>query len=109
MSSAREHVPSYRKMLVLTGVLVAAVLVVMIGGTAMTFVELGWLPSNPTPFTPPQWMGAWFEVYGYWETIGAQILAAVFVIGSYYAAERMKSRKPAAAKTTHAPAVARST
>ena len=33
----------YRKMLVLTGVLVGAVLVVMIGGTALTFSELGWI------------------------------------------------------------------
>ena len=32
-------------MLVLTGVLVGVVLVVMIGGTALSFVELGWLPA----------------------------------------------------------------
>jgi high-affinity iron transporter len=104
-----HHKLPYRKMLVLTGVLVAAVLVVMIGGTAMTFVDLGWLPRNPTPFTPPRWMGAWFEIYGYWETIGAQILAGAFVIGSYYAAERMKSRTPRAVKATQPPAVVRST
>src|SRR4051795_12830543 len=72
----------YRRMLVLTGILVGFVLVVMIGGTALTFMDLGWLPSHPTPFTVPEWMGSWFEVYSYWETIGVQVLAAVFVIGS---------------------------
>ena len=84
----------YRRMLVLTGVLVGVVLVVMIGGTALTFQDLGWLPSHATPFTVPGWMGAWFEMYSTWETLGAQVLAAVFVIGSYYAAEYLKVRRP---------------
>src|SRR6476660_8114261 len=39
-----HHRLPYRRMLVLTGVLVGAVLVVMIGGTALTFQDLGWLP-----------------------------------------------------------------
>jgi len=84
----------YKKMLVLTGVLVGMVLVVMTGGTALTFTELGWLPSHPTPFTVPGWMGSWFEIYSVWETIVAQFLAASFVIGSYYLAEYMKVKRP---------------
>lgn len=84
----------YKKMLVLTGILVGFVLVVMTGGTALTFTELGWLPSHPTPFTVPGWMGSWFEIYGIWETIGAQLLAGSFVIGSYYLAEHVKVRRP---------------
>ena len=47
----------YRRMLILTGVLVGIVLVVMIGGTALSFVELGWLPRHDTPFTVPEWLG----------------------------------------------------
>ena len=47
-----------------------------------------------TPFTVPGWMGAWFEMYSYWETLGAQALAALFVIGSYYLAEYVKVRRP---------------
>src|SRR4051795_6144066 len=86
----------YRKMLIATGVLVGAVLVVMIGGTALSFQDLGWLPEHPTPFTVPVWMGSWFEMYSTWETLGAQVLAAVFVIGSYYAAERMRVKAPIA-------------
>jgi high-affinity iron transporter len=84
----------YRRMLILTGVLVGIVLVVMIGGTALSFVELGWLPRHDTPFTVPEWMGAWFEVYSVWETLAAQFLAAAFVVGSYYAAEYVKVKRP---------------
>ncbi len=84
----------YRRMLIATGVLLGIVLMVMIGGTAMTFVDLGWLPRHPTPFTVPEWMGSWFEVYSYWETIGAQVLAAVLVLGSYGAANYVRSVRP---------------
>ena len=89
-----HHKLPYRRMLVLTGVLVGAVLVVMIGGTALTFQDLGWLPRHPTPFTIPGWMGSWFEMYSYWETLGAQLFAGVFVISSYYLAEYLKVRRP---------------
>lgn len=84
----------YRRMLVWTGVLVGAVLVVMIGGTALTFQELGWLPTHATPFTVPTWMGSWLEMYSTWETLGVQVLAGAFVIGSYYLAEYLKVTRP---------------
>lgn len=94
----------YKKMLVATGILLGMVLVVMIGGTALTFIDLGWLPGHATPFTVPAWMGAWFEVYSYWETLAAQLLAAAFVIGSYYAAEYVRVTRPR--KRGEQPAVA---
>ncbi len=105
----------YKKMLVLTGVMVAMVLVVMIGGTALSFADLGWIPKHPTPFSVPEWMGSWFEIYPYWETIGAQVLAAGLVVGSYYAAKHVKVRRPIArgekpaVRATAAPVVATST
>src|SRR3954469_23042812 len=86
----------YRKMLVLTGVLVGVVLMVMIGGTALSFQDLGWLPRHPTPFTVPGWMGSWFEMYSTWEPLAAQLLAAALVVGSYYLAEYVKVRRPRA-------------
>jgi high-affinity iron transporter len=89
-----HHKLPYRRMLVLTGVLVGAVLVVMIGGTALSFQDLGWLPRHPTPFAVPAWMGSWFEMYSYWETLAAQVLAGLFVVGSYYLAEYVKVRRP---------------
>ncbi|MFL5846336.1 MAG: FTR1 family protein [Solirubrobacteraceae bacterium] len=84
----------YRRMLVLTGVLVGFVLCVMIGGTALTFQELGWLPAHATPFTVPGWMGSWFEMYSTWETLGAQVLAGLFVVGSYHVARELKVKRP---------------
>lgn len=84
----------YKKLLITTAVLIAVVLVVMVGGTAATFVELGWLPDHPTSFEVPGWLGAWFEIYGNWTTIAAQVIAAVLVGGSYFLAEEMKNRGP---------------
>jgi high-affinity iron transporter len=80
-------------MLILTGAMVAVVLMVMIGGTALSFMDLGWIPSHPTPFAVPEWMGSWFEIYPYWETIGAQVLAGALVVGSYLMAEHVKVRR----------------
>jgi high-affinity iron transporter len=85
----------YKKMLVLTGCMLGLVLVVMIGGTAATFQDLGWLPSHPLPFAVPEWLGAWFEIYPTYETVGIQILAALFVVGSYVLAKHMLVRRPA--------------
>jgi high-affinity iron transporter len=85
----------YKRMLVLTGALLGVVLVVMIGGTAATFQDLGWLPQHPLPFAVPAWLGAWFEIYPTYETIGIQILAALLVVGSYLLAKHMLVRRPA--------------
>jgi high-affinity iron transporter len=92
-----HHKLPYKKMLVLTGVLLAVVLVVMTGGTALTFQDLGWLPSTPLPFEMPGWLGSWFEIYGTYETIACQLAAAILVVGSYVLAEHLKVRRPARA------------
>jgi high-affinity iron transporter len=84
----------YRRMLVVTGVMIGFVLVVMIGGTAATFQDLGWLPSHSLGVAIPDWAGRWFEVYPTVETIAAQVLAVVFVVGSYFLAEHLKVRRP---------------
>jgi high-affinity iron transporter len=89
-----HHKLPYKKMLVLTGVLVGVVLVVMIGGTALSFQDLGWLPRHATPFTLPEWMGSWFEMYSTWETLAVQCVAALFVIGSYWLAKELKVNRP---------------
>jgi high-affinity iron transporter len=89
-----HHKLPYKRMLVLTGVLLAVVLVVMTGGTALTFQDLGWLPSTPLPFEVPGWLGSWFEIYGTYETIAAQLVAAILVVGSYVLATQMKVKRP---------------
>src|SRR4051812_395828 len=90
-----HHKLPYRRMLVLTGVLIGVVLVVMTGGTALAFQDLGWIPHHDLPFSVPGWLGSWFEIYGTWETVGAQTIAAAFVIGSYFLAQHVKVTRPA--------------
>ena len=80
---------------VLTGALVGVVLVVMTGGTALTFQDLGWLPATPLPFAMPGWLGSWFEIYGTYEGIACQLAAVLLVVGSYVLAEHLKVRRPA--------------
>ena len=85
----------YRRMLVVTGVMLGLVLVVMVGGSARTMQDVGWLPTTPLGVGFPDWLARWFEVVPTWETLGAQALAALLVVGSYVAAEHVKVRRPA--------------
>src|SRR5438128_7419489 len=79
----------YRKMLITTGILLGVVLLVMVGEQAQEMQLAHWISTTPihwlVPFTP-RWMGMWFAVFPTYETIAAQLIAAVLVIGSYYAA-----------------------
>lgn len=86
----------YKKMLIATGVMIGFVLVVMIGGTARTFQDLGWLPTHSLGIGLPDWTARWFEVVPTVETIAVQVLAAVVVGGSYFLAEHLKVRRPKA-------------
>ena len=54
----------------------------------------GWVPITPIDITLPYWPGLWLGVYPTVETIGAQIAAAAFVIGSYFLAQEMKVKRP---------------
>jgi high-affinity iron transporter len=84
----------YKRMLIVTGVLIGFVLVVMVGQTARTMQGTGWLPITPIHIEPPYWLGLWFGVFPTWETIGAQSLAMGFVIGSYFLAQEVKVKRP---------------
>jgi high-affinity iron transporter len=84
----------HRKMLIATGVLMTWVLVILVGTTVQTFQVVGWMPVTPIEgLQLPYWTGAWLGVYPTWEGIAAQVAAAVFVIGSYVAAEQVRARK----------------
>jgi len=79
----------YRKMLITTGILLGVVLLVMVGEQAQEMQLAHWISTTPIdslkPYIPP-WMGLWFAVFPTVETLVAQAIAAVLVIGSYYAA-----------------------
>jgi high-affinity iron transporter len=79
----------YRRMLVLTGVMLGAVLLVMVGEQAQEMQLAHWLPTTAMPRLAaviPPWMGLWFSVFPTVETLVAQAVAGVLVVGSYFAA-----------------------
>jgi high-affinity iron transporter len=81
----------YRKMLVFTGGMLGAVLLVMVGEQAQEMQLAHWLPTTTIPFLAnhiPAWMGLWFSVFPTVETMAAQALAAVLVVGSYLVARK---------------------
>jgi high-affinity iron transporter len=84
----------YKKMLVVTGVLIGFVLVVMVGQTVRTMQGTGWVPITPVDIALPYWSGLWLGVFPTIETLGAQLAAAVFVIGSYLLAQELKVKRP---------------
>src|SRR4029453_3069165 len=84
----------YKKMLIVTGVFIGFVLVVMVGQTVRTMQGTGWVPITPIDISLPYWPGLCLGVFPTVETIGAQVAAAVFVIGSYYLAQEMKVKRP---------------
>ncbi len=54
----------YRKMLVVTGVLVVFVLFTFLGSTVRIFQTIGWLPVHPIPgLELPAWTGVWLGIY----------------------------------------------
>ena len=79
----------YRKMLITTGVLLGVVLLVMVGEQAQEMQLAHWIStteiSSLKKYMPP-WMGLWLAVFPTVETIIAQLIAGVLVVGSYYAA-----------------------
>jgi high-affinity iron transporter len=87
----------YRKMLVTTGILLGVVLLVMVGEQAQEMQLAHWISTTPInslkDYIPP-WMGLWFAVFPTVETLVAQLIAAVLVIGSYYAARRFGGASP---------------
>lgn len=88
----------YMKMMVMTGVLIGAVLIMLVGNTIRVMQVVAWLPIHPIDGVNfPYWWGQWFGVYPTWEGILAQVGAAVFVLGSYYLAE-YQSKKAREAK-----------
>src|SRR5438094_2294049 len=87
----------YRKMLITTGILLGVVLLVMVGEQAQEMQLAQWIPTTPIAFLEtyiPGWMGLWFAVFPTVETLVAQLIAAVLVIGSYFVARRFGGSPP---------------
>jgi high-affinity iron transporter len=92
---AHQRLP-YRKMLVLTGIMLGVVLMVMVGEQAQEMQLAHWIPTTPLPSLAkfiPGWMGLWFSVFPTAQTLVAQLIAAVAVVGSYFLAGRRSAQK----------------
>jgi high-affinity iron transporter len=86
---AHRRIP-YKKMLIVTGVLLGVVLVVMVGEEIQEMQLAGWLSTTEVGVPLPEWMGVWFAAFPNVEGLAAQAVAALFVIGSYLIVERKK-------------------
>src|SRR5438477_2765810 len=83
----------YRKMLITTGVLLGVVLLVMVGEQAQEMQLAHWISRTEIPWLVnalPAWLGMWFAVFPTYETLLAQAIAAILVVGSYYAARHVR-------------------
>lgn len=74
----------FRKLLVITGVLVVSIMVTFLGSTVRLFQTVGWLPIHPIPSLHiPSWAGLWLGIYPSWEGILIPPLALVYVGGAW--------------------------
>src|SRR2546421_3169525 len=87
----------YRKMLITTGILLGVVLLVMVGEQTQEMQLAHWISTTEITslknYMPP-WMGLWFSVFPTYETLIAQGIAGVLVVGSYYAARKFGGATP---------------
>jgi len=94
---AHKKLP-YRKMLVVTGVMLGVVFLVMVGEQAQEMQLAHWIPTTTIPALEkliPDWMGLWFSLFPTVETIAAQAVAAAVVVGSYVACRVLARRQMA--------------
>ncbi len=102
----------YRKLLVITGMLVVTVLVTFLGSTVRLFQTVGWLPIHPIYWLDiPAWMGLWLGLYPSWEGMLIPPLGLVYVGGAWLYVKWRSARnrdaltaQQAAGATAHKPA-----
>jgi high-affinity iron transporter len=86
----------YKRMLIVTGVMLGVVLVVMVGEQAQEMQLAHWLSTTNIGWVDtvlPSWCGLWFSVFPTVETLTAQALAVLLVLGSYILAGLRTARR----------------
>ncbi|QBD75482.1 iron permease [Ktedonosporobacter rubrisoli] len=86
LSFVGNHRVPYKRMLVLTGVLLAMVLFIMVGEQVFEMEQAGWFSAMPISWLKwiPDWAGVWLSIYPDLPTIIAQVIAMALVFGSYF-------------------------
>jgi high-affinity iron transporter len=100
----------YKRLLIITGVMLLSVLVVSVGEEVNEMQLAGWIGTTPVHgLYIPGWMGTWFSLFPNWETFIGQAIALLLVLGSYVAAQYIRVWRPrrrgqrAAVRAAHAP------
>ena len=85
----------YKRLLVITGVMLLFVLVVSVGEQVNEMQLAGWIgTSEITWLHIPGWMGTWLSLFNNWETFIGQGLVLLLVLGSYVAAQYLRVWRP---------------
>jgi high-affinity iron transporter len=85
----------YKRLLIITGVLLLVVLLVSVGEEVNEMQLAGWIGTTPVAgLSVPGWMGTWFSIFPNWETFAGQFIALALVIGSYLAAQYLRVWRP---------------
>lgn len=89
----QRHLP-YKKMLIVTGVLLTGVLFVMVGEEVNEMQLAGWIGTTNIPWLQwvPPWTELWFSVFPNVQTFVGQALALLLVGGSYFLSRFRTSR-----------------
>jgi high-affinity iron transporter len=85
----------YKRLLVITGVMLLFVLLVSVGEEVNEMQLAGWIGTTTIHgFYLPGWMGTWFSLFNNWETFIGQAIALLLVLGSYVAAQYLRVWRP---------------
>jgi high-affinity iron transporter len=85
----------YKRLLVITGVMLLFVLLVSVGEEVNEMQLAGWIGTTEIHgLSIPGWMGTWFSLFNNWETFIGQAIALLLVLGSYFAAQYVRVWRP---------------
>jgi high-affinity iron transporter len=85
----------YKRLLIITGVMLLFVLLVSVGEEVNEMQLAGWIGTTPVQgLYIPGWMGTWFSLFPNWETFIGQAIALLLVLGSYVGAQYWRVWRP---------------
>jgi high-affinity iron transporter len=85
----------YRRLLIITGVMLLFVLLVQVGEEVNEMQLAGWISTTPISWLYiPGWMGTWLSLFNNWETFIGQGIALLLVVGSYVLAQYLRVWRP---------------
>ncbi len=85
----------YRRLLIITGLMLLFVLIVSVGEEVNEMQLAGWIGTSQVHgLYFPGWTGTWFSLFNNWQTIVGQLIALMVVVGSYFGAQYVRVWRP---------------